>query len=1008
MKLLSRRVCQGIWIVAYVVLATSGVASAQTTSTFNGRILDQGDAVLPGVTVTATNASTGVTRTTVTNAEGAYSMPGLEPGTYSVKTDLPGFASVVRERVTLGLNATITLDFKLALAGLEETLTVTGQAPLIETTQSAVISTIETTEVQNLPMITRSINGMLELLPGATPMAPIDRTKQSVGNVSFGGASGTNVSATVDGADNRDQRQGGTLMNFTLESLEQFQLATSQFGAADGRTGGVAISLITKSGTNVPHGSTFIFARDKALTAKDYFTKQDNLEKAPFSRQQSGGSIGGPILRNRMFFFGAGEFVNENASIPVPARQFDLFELLVAAEAAGKIPRGLVNPNHPRAAAIPHHLTMYSLKTNLQVNNNHSLMARYAGQADTRWAVTFTSPNNDLREPEDSFQKFWSGVVQHGWVMGNSGLNQLTAHMSHNDRLSDLNSAITGEHYTRDFPSVNIFPPRLAFPSINTGAGGAGGSLTDTGLMQIRDDVSLLTGTHALKFGANFGYLPRLGTQNANEHFATLTFFDDPSVILSNSNGRYPQGFQTPGIVQRWQQANGGAFNGVGSWAESRKDASQFSVWFQDDWRTTSRLTLNLGVRYDVDHNFRDEENNPNNATRLALEAIGHPYAELPKTQFKNISPRVGFAYDLMGDGRRVLRGGYGLYFDQINHQPLGDISSQSHRPLNALAVLTNTAIGVGELATYRFGIDPLPAQPTQGSSLPLNSAGQWLGPDILDPRVHHMHIGYAHALAPTTMVSVDYTHEKGTHGLMGLNVNPLVRGVRLLAPDFNRVFGRPDVLSAINVKSSIGESEVDMLTFKFQRRLPRVTFSAHYTLARAYAFGGSIAARGGTGLPQDSFDPLADGEWGPTPQDERHRVVASGVFELPWGLQLSPVFQAASARPYNLTAGSDLNADGNNNDRYIDPATGQQVSINAGRGDSTVVMDLRSTKFFQLGGERRIAVFAEIFNVLDNVNFGGSYTGNRRSVLFGQPSGGFIPGIGYPRQVQLGARFLF
>jgi hypothetical protein len=1008
MRLFNRRVCQGIWLVACVVLTTSGLASAQATSTFNGRILDQGDAVLPGVTVTATNTSTGVVRTTVTNGEGAYSMPGLELGVYDVHTDLSGFAPATRMRVTLGLNTTITLDFRLTLAGLQETLTVTGQAPLIEVTQSAVISTIETTEVQNLPMITRSINGMLELLPGATPMAPIDRTKQSVGNVSFGGSSGTNVSATVDGADNRDQRQGGTLMNFTLESLEQFQLATSQFGAADGRTGGVAISLITKSGTNVPHGSAFIFARDKALTAKDYFSKQDNLDKVPYSRQQSGGSIGGPILRNRMFFFGAGEFVNENTSIPVPARQFDLFEQLLAAEAAGRIPRGLVNPNHPRAGAIPHHLTMYSLKANLQINNNQSLMARYAGQADTRWAVTFTSPNNDLREPEDSFQHFWSGVVQHGWVMGNSGLNQLTGHMSHNDRLSDLNSAITGEHYSRDFPNVNIFPPRLAFPSITTGAGGAGGSLTDTGLIQIRDDVSLLTGTHALKFGANFGYLPRLGILNANEHFATLTFFDDPSVILSNSNGRYPQGFQTPGIVSRWQQANGGAVNGVGSWAESRKDARQFSMWFQDDWRTTSRLTLNLGVRYDVDYNFRDEDNNPNNATRLALEAIGHPYAVLPKTQFKNISPRVGFAYDLAGDGRRVLRGGYGLYFDQINHQPLGDISSQSHRPLNALAVLTNTAIGVGELATYRFGIDPFPAQPTQGSSLPPNSAGQWLGPNIMDPRVHHMHIGYAHALAPTTMVSVDYTHEKGTRGLMGLNINPLVNRVRVLAPDFNRVFGRPDVLSAINVKSSIGESEVDMLTFKFQRRLPRTTFSAHYTLARAYAYGGSIAARGGTGLPQDSFDPLAPGEWGPTPQDERHRLVASGVFELPYGLQVSPVFQTASARPFNLTAGSDLNADGNNNDRWVDPATGQQVSINAGRGDSTVVLDLRSTKFFQLGGERRIAVFAEVFNVLDNVNFGGSYTGNGRSVLFRQPSGGFIPGIGYPRQLQLGARFLF
>ena len=161
-----------------MVLLAAGLASAQATSTFNGRVLDQDDAVLPGATVTATNTSTGVVRTTVTNADGVYSMPGLEPGVYDVRTDLPGFAAAVRERVTLAINATITLDFRLALAGVEETLTVTGQAPLIETTQSKFASTIETTELQNLPMITRSINGMLELLPGATPMAP-DRSDQA-------------------------------------------------------------------------------------------------------------------------------------------------------------------------------------------------------------------------------------------------------------------------------------------------------------------------------------------------------------------------------------------------------------------------------------------------------------------------------------------------------------------------------------------------------------------------------------------------------------------------------------------------------------------------------------------------------------------------------------------------------------------------------------------------------------------------------------------------------------
>jgi hypothetical protein len=413
-------------------------------------------------------------------------------------------------------------------------------------------------------------------------------------------------------------------------------------------------------------------------------------------------------------------------------------------------------------------------------------------------------------------------------------------------------------------------------------------------------------------------------------------------------------------------------------------------------------------VRYDLDFQFYDQNNWANNATRQVLEAIGHTYGGFPKTPTKDVSPRVGFAYDPSGDGRRVLRGGYGLYFDQYNSSAAaGDITTQNRRPLNALATLTNTAIGVGQLATYRFGIDPLPPQPTEGNSLPRGSAGQWMAPDLTDPRNHQMHIGYAHALAANTMVAVDYTHLVGRKDLRAMNINPLVNRVRVLAPEFTRVYGVPNVLNAVNVRASNNKSRYDALTVRFQRRFPRATFNAHYTLAGAYAYGGSTGNRSGASAPQDAFEPLAPGEWGPVGNDERHRVVATGVFDLAYGIQLSPVFQVASSRPYNLTAGSDLNADGTNNDRYIDPATGEQVSINAARGDRTIVMDLRTTKFFALGGDRRIGIFAELFNLFNATNFGNDYTGNARSATFRQPIG-FIPSIGYPRQLQLGARFLF
>src|SRR5690349_499928 len=251
------RVWSAVWKAAAVLLVTAGASFAQATSTFNGRVVDNSDAVLPGVTVTVTNTATGVVRTTVSNAEGQYLLPGLEPGTYQVKTELAGFAPSVRDNVRLAINATLTVDFKLALAGVNETLTVTGEAPLIEATQSKVANTIQTTELQNLPMITRTVSGMLELLPGAAPVAALHRTKETVGSVSYGGSSGGNVAQNVDGADNRDNHYSGPLMSFTTESLEQFQLASNQFSAADGRSSGAAISLVTKSGTNQLHGTAF-------------------------------------------------------------------------------------------------------------------------------------------------------------------------------------------------------------------------------------------------------------------------------------------------------------------------------------------------------------------------------------------------------------------------------------------------------------------------------------------------------------------------------------------------------------------------------------------------------------------------------------------------------------------------------------------------------------------------------------------------------------------------------
>jgi hypothetical protein len=985
-------------LVACVVLADVTLVLAQgALGTLNGRVVDQGDAVLPGVTVTATNTNTNVARTTVTNAEGLYSLPGLEPGAYTVQAGLAGFASSTQTGVTLSVNQTITVDIQLGLAGVTENIIVAGASPLIEVTQSKVSATIRTQEVENLPLITRNLNGLLSLLPGSKPVAVHHPLKRQQGSVSFGGSGGRNVVPVVDGGDNRDNIVGGAMVGLSVEGVEEFQVATHQFSAADGRSAGAAVTILTKSGTNAVRGSGFFFDRDKAITAKDYYTKLNNLPELPYSRQQYGGSVGGPIVRNRAFFFAAAEGIRERTAITMPDKPYNEYQLLVPFGA--KIERSIEKPYWD---------AMYTGKGNIQLNQNQSLIARFAGQRNSATNGGKTQ-SIDLSSTQIEDNEYWDAVAQHSWTIGNRFLNQFTVHASHAYSVND-SSGISGGPYFTNYPNVKPIPitSNLLFPFGRTGA--SGGSY-DAGqdLWQIKDTMTLQRGSHAVKMGGDYTWMPSLGG-HCCLLWGQFTFFDDPSVILSNSNGRYPQGFQTPGIVRQWNQGADIKTNNY-----SLSGTRQIGAYIQDDWRLGRRLTLNLGVRYDVDLNFYNQEDAPQGLTGEVLRAIGSPYGGFAKRPTKDISPRVGFAYDAGGDGRRVLRGGYGLYFDRIIIQNHYQSFYMNKRPISFDRLLLNTAIGVGQLATYRFGIDPPPPQPPAVSEFPgafppgQSVNGAWIDPDSKDPRSHQFHIGYSHELAPSTVLSADYTHVTGLNDFKEIQINQFKNGVRTLAPALAAVYGDPNLLGPIRIESYINKSRYDELAVQLERRLERATLRVIYTLSGAYAYGGEISTSANqTLLAQDMENLFAPGEWGPTASDERHRLVVFGVFDLPGGLQVSPVFQTATARPYNLLAGLDLNADGNLTDRYMDPATGQQVSVNSERGDPFTLLDARVTKFFTLGQEnRKLGVFVEFFNLFNTANFGREYQGNARSTLFKQPIG-FIPGAGYPFQVQLGARFEF
>lgn len=1007
--------------IGLLLLVLSGSASAQSTGTINGRVTDQSGLALPGTTVTATHTATGVVRTTVSNTEGLYSLPALQPGVYDVVVELAGFGSQAQRDVTLVTGTTISLDFALGVAAVEETVTVTGGAPLVETTQSSVSASLQLTEVQNLPMLNRTFQGLVQLVPGARPAPIINSTRLTFGGgISVAGGGGRNVGVLVDGGDNRDDVVGGPLHSFTLEGIQEFTVLTHRFSAQYGRTTGAVLQVATKSGTNEVHGSAFGFGRNDAMTAIDHFTDVQGLPKTPYDRLQFGGSLGGPIIKDRWFAFGAVERVRQNSTLTLTNEAFNQAEILARAlPSLGVIP----------ARLIPQPLrdTMHTLKTDLHLNSNHSFFVRWAHQRQTATNDQFLATNVNNRPHPDldpvysnqqSRHNLYSLVASETSIIGSRAVNTVSFQRNH--------------YFTRQWCDCGTPSPfwvlrNLQFPGLEVGRilSSADQIFFQT-KTQVRDDFSYQHGKHSLKFGGDFGFYPGEGIGlilNIGVNGAT-NFFDDPSTIVNNTNGRYPQGFLTPGAVSSVTLGTGTAGGPDGrSTAIGQKE---LGVYLQDDWAMTSRLTMNLGVRYDLALNAYNEKEQANNRTYVVLRAINSRYAsDLPHAPTKNISPRVGFAWDITGDSRNVLKAGAGIFFDRMNTVLAFQPFRLMKPTLSLASTYVNTAVGVGQLANYVFGVSPLPpGPPALATELPpgANTTGALLSPDMTDSYSEQFNIGYTRQLTNNTVFAADYTHILGLHEPRSQQINPIEgpwnpnqgdvpTGTRRLAPAFQRVLGDPTILGGITLYNSDGRSRFDELIFSVDQRAPRVTFRASYTLAWAYAWGGVIqGAPGGGGIATSRNSDLqfGPGEWGPAATDERHRVVLSGIFELPWGVQAAPVFQFGSARPYTLTAGTDVNRDGTNNDLYIDPATGQQVAVNSARGTATWNLDARLTKFFVLGAQgQRIGVFAELYNLTNRANFGNLYNGNGRSATFQQPVG-YI--VGYPtsRQLQIGARFTF
>ncbi len=1009
-----------------VVLFVCGHTFAQGTASgaIAGTVKDKNQAVIGNASVTITNKSTGASRTTTTNDNGIYRIDLLPAGRYDIKVSASGFGDVAAEDVELLLGRTNTFDVTMNPGIQTANVTVTaGETELVSKEKTDISLNITPRDVQDLPLNGRDLGNLAYLAPGVKPVDSYDPTKRRIAIFAVNGSSGRNVNVTVNGIDNKDNTVGGPVMQFPLEAIQEFVISTQRFSAVNGRSEGAAVNVVTKSGGTEYHGSGFYFLRDKKLNASEVSATNQALKtKPPFNRKQWGGSIGGPLHLPRFgeggpthyktgrktFFFFALERQNEATSIPVESDALAELNLVrfLGAQPAAVLP-------------TPYKDWRINARIDHNFNSKHNIFASYNDQSNI--GLNDQSGNrNDLSE---------GNFTKNRLLLGNITLNSALSS-------TVVNAATVGYSYWNNLIDTEQKVPLFTFSNgISFGTNANVPQQSYQSKYQFKDDLSITRGNHTFRTGVDYLWEPKLGGFFEFNPTLEIDFTGLPSAILANTGGKFPQGFATPGAVGGMTIAIGDPyFNLPGG-------AKMLGLYFQDDWKVRRNLTLSLGLRWDKDFNLIGTKAQGNSRTYKILKAINHPAAAaLPHDDARDFSPRVGFAWDMRGNGRQVLRGGYGLYYGQtFLNIPLFMIQQ-----INPTIFATVFSIASGDvvpgtgilLQNWRYGIDPLPTIPAPQTNLTADNTGRIMDPDYRNPSTQQWNLGYSFQLNSYSVLEFEYTHVLGLHESKTLNINPTRR--LFLDGAGNEITSRPlsaalaaagqPVLGRIDLEASVGRSRYDGMNISYRRRLHQnVSVNANYTLSRALAYNGNAAAfRNRAWNPFAYFNPS---ELGPTPSDSRHRFSMGGVVNLPGGFQVAPIVQWESARPYPAGYGGSVDVLGVGGGRgtshvvvfnsspndlkatltaFGDPGISNAIRIkyrdclrsgqcslaafNPLRGQPYFQLDTRVTKNFKIKERATLSLLFQVFDLTNRANFGNNFFTDVRQTNFATPSNFITP----------------
>ena len=1002
------------------------LAQATATGTVMGTVTDSSQALVTGAEVNITSKSTGAERTMLTSAVGTYRFDLLSAGAYKLTVKKSGFQTAVQS-IELLVGQTATSNVTMVPGAASQTIEVEASNPLVDVMKTSVSTEITPTEVQQLPMVGQDVADLAYLAPGVKQTDSYDPTKNRYAILSVNGDGGRNVNVTVNGVDNKDNTVGGPVMQLPLEAVEEYHISTQRFSAENGRSEGAAINIITKPGTNQFHGSAIGLFRDTALNTdeKDADGTGGSTKSHPdYTRQQFGGSIGGPVKKDKAFLFFAINREREHQALQEDTTSFA--ELSAAKSFFGT----LDNPS----ASIPRPFfeTRYNGRADWIFSKRESAYVSYSSQA-----------NNSLNDQSDG-----TGDLNNG----NFTVNHLQiANFTVNSILTDttVNNFTFGWQYWNNLIDSKISSPLVTFPNASFGTNTNVPQQSYQRKWQFKDDFSKAMGKHTFRGGVDYIWNPVEGGFFEFSSTLEIDFGANPTDILANKGGKYPQGFQTPGAVTGMTIANGDPTFNVAT--------KQLGLYAQDDWKTTRRLTLSLGVRWDKDYNMIGGSDIQKSRTYLDLKTVNspitNPYVDsIAKDDNLDFSPRVGFAYDLSGKGNHVLRGGYGLYYGNV-FQNIPLFMEQMSNPTVFQTVLSlsspsdpvpGTAKTLGQ---WSYGNDPMPTIPPPSTELAKRSVGRLMDPHYRNPVTQEFNIGYTWAVNPNTAIEAEYTHVLGLHGNKTMNRDQKIPAgtaagdccVRPLDAAYAASSIPDRVPASVRVDSAIGREHYDGINFSLRERMTsRFQLTANYTLAWAYGYG----TGGGSfrNYPKLTTAPFASWEWGPSPNDERHHITVAGVVTLPKGFEVAPILQYGSARPFDLTNSSNtLNTGGGTAIGIVVPKSdpknyfafagdntgaqncfyglGEQASCTISkydplRGDPFFQLDTRLAKNFKIKERANVQIIAEAFNLTNRANYGnnfgrsiGSATTFDHPVGFISPSSTIIPRSTWG---ELGFRFTF